>query len=418
MFRIFNGGWRGVDGVQESTIYIQLEVKMREHIIDFEGSNNFVVFQLLLFHSDSAGRSYPSEALLMRESGLGNETLYKCLKALKRIQINGRRILLRYQPVENGRKQRAVNIVFPSDAELGEFGPMELPGSGVEILDTEAPGASTPCDNKENQVLKENQLLEEAPGSTTPSQVKDPDGETTQGRLLLGGRQSVLDQAGVDVSGQNNPSQGEVSGSVTAKDGPSPQVPPSAATEIDPVIARRDAALAVREASGRGSKSGSGFGGRSGGLGARQSDYSAPRSERTERSAPAKVKVNWLDSVPAALQGVARSMSRGVWAKLEEDGELRSAAWLTLPAEQVEAAIGQAERLEATPWEHARNLVKALNHAMNARANAPKPAPVGALVGSNNYFLKREEWRHPTTNALVRWRMFDTEQWVEASSDG
>ena len=119
MITIFNGDTRGFKGVSKG-YFLQIELQMRDYIREFTG-NEWLMFSILMLYMKPDGRATPSEELLLEKSGLQRETVYKLLARLKDKEINGQRILLRYQPIVSGRKQGAVNILFPTDEEIEEY---------------------------------------------------------------------------------------------------------------------------------------------------------------------------------------------------------------------------------------------------------------------------------------------------------
>jgi len=106
-----------------------VDVDLRDHLHLLKGAKLSVLLAIAL-HSNEDGWAWPSYDTLMRETGYSEATLKKALDELCKLEIDGRRVLLRYQPQGDGGKFRSNRyLLFPSPEEIAEF-----EGAGITHL--------------------------------------------------------------------------------------------------------------------------------------------------------------------------------------------------------------------------------------------------------------------------------------------
>jgi hypothetical protein len=134
LITIFNGRRRELGEGEKSAVYLQVFVEMRCYLRLFT-SAEWMVFTAIALHIDENGWACPSvEPTLVAETGLCRDTVYKALSGLDKLKIEGRRVLMRYQPrvgdvrpidlpKRGGGGRFASNhyLIFPSKAELRRY---------------------------------------------------------------------------------------------------------------------------------------------------------------------------------------------------------------------------------------------------------------------------------------------------------
>ncbi len=121
MISIFNGKSRGIGQAQQSAVYLQVSVALRDHLHRFKGAR-LGIFLAIALHSDEHGRASPSVDLLHRETGYNKETIAKALTALCELTIDGARVLLAIQERRSGGTfEKNEYLVFPSPAEVAQY---------------------------------------------------------------------------------------------------------------------------------------------------------------------------------------------------------------------------------------------------------------------------------------------------------
>ena len=150
MITIFNGRRRTLGG-GESSIWAQIDVSFREHLAEFKGAR-LGVFLAIALHANEEGWAWPSYKTLQRETGYDKNAVYRALCDLCRLRIDGRRVLLRYQP-NNGDGTFESNryLLFPSEADVMLYEPSPYFRATVE-------GPPSPClPSPENRSTNNNQ---------------------------------------------------------------------------------------------------------------------------------------------------------------------------------------------------------------------------------------------------------------------
>jgi len=128
----FKGRQRSLGG-QTSEIYAKLWVDFREYLHHFKGAR-LAVFLCIALHANEDGWAFPSYELLIKETGYSGDTIRRALADLCALEINGHRVLLRYQAqVEEG-KQFDSNryLIFPDAAEVEEYEGIGVYHKGAE----------------------------------------------------------------------------------------------------------------------------------------------------------------------------------------------------------------------------------------------------------------------------------------------
>ena len=138
MITIFNGRKRVLGEGEAPSVYAQIDLEMREHLHLLKGARLAVLLAIAL-HADEDGWAWPSYKTLMRETGYGLNTIKKALADLCELRINGRRVLLRYQPTgAGGRFESNRYLIFPSPEEVERY-----EGAGITHLGAEAANRGT-----------------------------------------------------------------------------------------------------------------------------------------------------------------------------------------------------------------------------------------------------------------------------------
>ena len=133
MISIFNGKKRSLGRGGVPKVFVQVDVDLRNHLHLFKGARLAVLLAIAL-HADEDGWAWPSYETLKRETGYGEGTIKKALADLCALEIDGQRVLLRYQPTGEGGKFGSNRyLIFPSAEEVQRY-----EGAGVTHLGAEA----------------------------------------------------------------------------------------------------------------------------------------------------------------------------------------------------------------------------------------------------------------------------------------
>lgn len=121
MISIFNGRSRSL-GQSGGAVFAQLSVDFRSHIHLFKGAR-LHVFLCIALHADENGWAYPGiETRIKQETGYNRETIILALNDLCAMTIEGHRVLLAYQPVnQSGEFQSNRYLIFPTAQEIQEY---------------------------------------------------------------------------------------------------------------------------------------------------------------------------------------------------------------------------------------------------------------------------------------------------------
>ncbi len=148
MVTIFNGRRRSLGGEDvHSGIFIQLYKELQKHLKEFT-SAQWLVFTAIAFYIDEDGWAWPGRERLAFDTGMNIDTVKRALTGLCEMQIDGNRVLLKYQPrkdeirvtyIQTGGGQFLSNhyLLFPSWEEVRLF-------SGRGIKRAEGPWVQKP----------------------------------------------------------------------------------------------------------------------------------------------------------------------------------------------------------------------------------------------------------------------------------
>ncbi len=130
MITIFNGRERKLGG-STTNIFAQINVEFRQHLHHLKGAP-LGVFLAISLHANANGWAWPTRELLARETGYGVQTISIALARLCEIEINGQRLLLKYQPRTGiaGTWESNNYLIFPSPTEVRAYGK----GAQMELL--------------------------------------------------------------------------------------------------------------------------------------------------------------------------------------------------------------------------------------------------------------------------------------------
>ncbi len=138
MITIFNGKKRALGQGGTHSVFVQVDVDLRDHLHLLKGARLAVLLAIAL-HADEDGWAWPSYETLKRETGYGEGTIKKALADLCALEIDGQRVLLRYQPTgEGGKFESNRYLIFPSAEEVQRY-----EGAGVTHLGAEAANRGT-----------------------------------------------------------------------------------------------------------------------------------------------------------------------------------------------------------------------------------------------------------------------------------
>jgi len=130
MITFFNGRRRGLGEDPSPQVYAQMDASFRDYLYLLKGAK-LAVFLAIALHANEEGWSWPSYETLSRETGYSLDKIRDALAELCSLEINGQRILLRYQPQQPGGKF-ATNryLLFPTPEEVEQFENTGIPHPG------------------------------------------------------------------------------------------------------------------------------------------------------------------------------------------------------------------------------------------------------------------------------------------------
>jgi hypothetical protein len=144
MIQIFNGRSRSLGQDAQEAVFLQVSVKMRQHLHHFKGAR-LGVFLAIALHSNADGWAWPSLAVLRSETGYNVQTISQALSDLCTLTIDGQRVLLAVQDrAPHGTFATNRYLLFPSAAEVARYQGAATDGTPPILSDT--PG-STPTPN-------------------------------------------------------------------------------------------------------------------------------------------------------------------------------------------------------------------------------------------------------------------------------
>jgi hypothetical protein len=121
MISLFNGRTRSLGSGGKAGVFAQVDVSFRGYLHLMKGAH-LGVFLAIALHADGDGWAWPSYATLARETGYSEDTIRRALAHLCELEINGHRVLLRYQPKgEEGTFQSNRYLLFPSREEVARY---------------------------------------------------------------------------------------------------------------------------------------------------------------------------------------------------------------------------------------------------------------------------------------------------------
>jgi hypothetical protein len=120
MIAFFNGRKRGLGEPPASQVYAQIDASFREYLHLLKGAK-LAVFLAIALHANEEGWSWPSYETLSRETGYDLHTIRTALTELCSLEINGQRLLLRYQPAGGGRFESNRYLIFPTPEDVKQY---------------------------------------------------------------------------------------------------------------------------------------------------------------------------------------------------------------------------------------------------------------------------------------------------------
>lgn len=153
MIEVFNGRNRKMGTGQKTDIHVKVYVELRKHLHLFKGSS-LSVFLCIALHSDEHGWAFPSLDTISRETGLGHNAIYAAIAHLRVMEIEGKRVLIKYQKTEKGKFSSNHYLIFPSAEEVVKFS-TPSPENRATVVPSPQKRAT------ENRVTKENHVKEE-----------------------------------------------------------------------------------------------------------------------------------------------------------------------------------------------------------------------------------------------------------------
>jgi hypothetical protein len=121
MITFFNGRRRGLGENPSPQVYAQIDASFRNYLHHLKGAR-LAVFLAIALHANEEGWSWPSYRLLSQETGYDLHTVRIALADLCSLEINGQRLLLRYQPAgEKGRFESNRYLIFPTPEEVRQY---------------------------------------------------------------------------------------------------------------------------------------------------------------------------------------------------------------------------------------------------------------------------------------------------------
>jgi hypothetical protein len=120
MISFFNGRTRSLGG-ETTEVFAKVDVSFRDYLHLLKGAH-LGVFLVIALHSNEEGWAWPSYSTLARETGYSEDTIRRALAYLCKLEIDGHRILLRYQPkTDDGTFQSNRYLLFPSSEEVAQY---------------------------------------------------------------------------------------------------------------------------------------------------------------------------------------------------------------------------------------------------------------------------------------------------------
>jgi hypothetical protein len=157
MFKVFSGSWRGI-GAEASpdVLFMQIGFEFRQHLHHFKGAS-LGVFLCIVLHANAHGESFPSYEQIQTETGLTPDTIGRALKHLKKLTIEGRRVLLTYRLRDEKNRFIGGNryIVFPTAEQLAQYEGVSEPQENhneQEQTDQTTASRETEKDNQPEQI--------------------------------------------------------------------------------------------------------------------------------------------------------------------------------------------------------------------------------------------------------------------------
>jgi len=190
MISFFNGRTRSLGG-ETTEVFAKVDVSFRDYLHLLKGAH-LGVFLAIALHSNEEGWAWPSYSTLAHETGYSEDTIRRALAYLCELEIDGHRILLRYQPkTDDGTFQSNRYLLFPSAEEVAR-----CEGQGVAHLGAETGGGFDDRGGKtpprlpwwenptsENPTTKKNQLepenKERKPGDPDIADASTPSEQET-----------------------------------------------------------------------------------------------------------------------------------------------------------------------------------------------------------------------------------------------
>src|ERR671928_371329 len=121
MIQIFNGRSHTLGQEAQSAVYLQVSVRLREHLHHFKGAR-LGVFLAIALHSNAEGWAWPSLAMLRSETGYNVQTISQALSDLCALTIDGERVLLAVQDrATSGTFATNRYLLFPSDEDIARY---------------------------------------------------------------------------------------------------------------------------------------------------------------------------------------------------------------------------------------------------------------------------------------------------------
>src|SRR6266540_5803382 len=199
MIQIFNGRSRSLGQDAQEAVFLQVSVKMRQHLHHFKGAR-LGVFMAIALHSNAEGWAWPSLAMLKAETGYNVQTISQALSDLCTLSIDGQRVLLAVQDrAPHGTFATNRYLLFPSAAEVAQYegadGPLPL------LPDT--PRATPALDTPTTAAAPTAGPDTPAPSSAAPSLEKPttvqpdtaaPSSEKAHERRTMGNKNQELEQ--------------------------------------------------------------------------------------------------------------------------------------------------------------------------------------------------------------------------------
>ena len=170
MFKVFSGSWRGIGAnASPEVLFMQVGFEFRQHLHHFKGAS-LGIFMCIVLHANAHGESFPSYEQIQAETGLTPDTIGRALKHLKKLTIEGQRVLLTYRLRDEKNRFIGGNryIVFPTAEQLAQHEITSKPEENQAEQEPEKPDESDPPCEIENE----------------PEQTPAPSGEKSQTQIF------------------------------------------------------------------------------------------------------------------------------------------------------------------------------------------------------------------------------------------